>query len=148
MKKVEIFCDGACSGNPGPGGWGAIVRDNETEKELSGGEEKTTNNRMELAACIAALRTLEEKCRVTIHTDSQYLANAFCKGWLENWQKRGWRTSGRTPVKNRDLWETLLELVKFHEIEWNWIPGHSGHPENERCDRMAVAERDKFLRKS
>lgn len=142
-KTVEIFCDGACLGNPGPGGWGAILRYQDKEREISGGEADSTNNRMELTACLEALRCLKEPCRVVIQTDSQYLAKAFNDGWLENWQRNGWRTSGRSPVKNRDLWEELLQLTARHTVTWRWIKGHAGHAENERCDRLAVAARDR-----
>jgi len=145
-KIVKLFCDGACSGNPGPGGWGAILRFDEFEKELSGGETHTTNNRMELQGCISALQSLKEPCRVMITTDSQYLANAFEKGWLAKWQKNGWKTSGKEPVKNRELWELLLELSKRHALSWKWIKGHAGHQENERCDKLAVAAREKVDR--
>jgi ribonuclease HI len=142
-KKVEIFCDGACSGNPGPGGWGAILRYKGVEKEISGGERQTTNNRMELLGCMKALELLKEPCDITIHTDSQYLAKAFNDGWLAKWQKNGWRTSQKEPVKNREFWEPLSELVKKHAVTWVWIKGHAGHPENERCDELAVIERDR-----
>ena len=145
-KMVDLFCDGACSGNPGPGGWGAILRCNGKERELKGAETPTTNNRMELAACIAGLQALKEPCRVKIHTDSQYVANAFQKGWLAKWQTNGWRTSGKQPVKNRDLWEELIRLAAVHELSWNWIRGHSGHPENERCDALAVEERERIAK--
>ncbi|MFZ2961326.1 MAG: ribonuclease HI [Candidatus Ozemobacteraceae bacterium] len=142
-KTVKLFCDGACSGNPGPGGWGAILRFDEFEKELSGWEAHTTNNRMELQGCIAALQSLKEPCRVIITTDSQYLANAFEKGWLAKWQKNGWKTAGKEPVKNKELWELLLEQAKRHVLSWKWIKGHAGHKENERCDKLAVAAREK-----
>ncbi|MBF0543478.1 MAG: ribonuclease HI [Candidatus Riflebacteria bacterium] len=142
LKEVAIFCDGACSGNPGPGGWGTILRFGETEKELSGFQLYTTNNQMELTACINGLQSLKEPCKVIITTDSQYLVNAFNKGWLVQWKKNGWRTSGKTPVKNRDLWETLEKLCGNHQIEWKWIKGHAGHPENERCDKLAVIARE------
>ncbi|GAB4275493.1 MAG: ribonuclease HI [Candidatus Rifleibacteriota bacterium] len=141
-KQVQIFSDGACSGNPGPGGWGAILRYKGHEREISGSEPQTTNNRMELLAVISALETLKEPCCVEIHTDSQYIANAFSKGWLDNWQKNGWKTSAKKPVKNRELWERLLKLAEKHTLTWLWIKGHAGHPENERCDRLAVAARD------
>jgi len=145
MKKaevshaVEIFCDGACSGNPGPGGWGAIIRFTDTEKEISGGSLFTTNNRMELTACTEALSCLEESCSVVIQTDSQYVSKAFTDGWLEKWRKNGWQTSERKPVKNQDLWKKLYSLSQMHSLRWNWIKGHAGHPENERCDALAVA---------
>ena len=145
-KIVELFCDGACSGNPGPGGWGAILRFGGVEKELSGGEPETTNNKMELLACIQGLQALKEPCRVRVTTDSQYLVKAFRDKWLEKWRKNGWKTSGKEPVKNRDLWERLLELAAFHQIDWIWIRGHAGHAENERCDQLAVIERDRFVK--
>lgn len=148
MKKIELFCDGACSGNPGPGGWGAILRFNGSEKELSGSESETTNNRMELLGCISALQSLKEGCHVTVHTDSQYLANAFQKGWLEKWQKNGWKTASKDPVKNRELWEVLIKLSKIHQLDWVWIRGHAGHPENERCDSLAVSAREKIAKSS
>jgi ribonuclease HI len=141
-KEVEIFSDGACSGNPGPGGWGAILRYKGHEKEISGGEPETTNNRMELLAVISALETLKEPCKVVISTDSQYIANAFNKGWLDNWQKNNWKTSAKKPVKNKDLWEKLLVQANKHQLVWEWVKGHSGHPENERCDELAVIARD------
>ncbi len=143
LKAVELFCDGACSGNPGPGGWGAILRFEAAERELSGSEPHTTNNRMELMACIAGLDALKEPCRVRVTTDSQYLAKAFGDGWLEKWQKNGWRTSSKQPVKNRELWERLIELSRKHRLSWHWIRGHAGHAENERCDALAVAAREK-----
>ncbi|HOY67937.1 MAG TPA: ribonuclease HI [Candidatus Ozemobacteraceae bacterium] len=145
-KSVDLFCDGACSGNPGPGGWGALLRFRDAEKELSGGEAHTTNNRMELMACIAGLEALKSPCQVRVTTDSQYLAKAFKDGWLEKWQKNGWRTSSKEPVKNRELWERLIALAKAHEVSWHWIRGHAGHPENERCDRLAVEARERMAR--
>ncbi len=147
-KEVQVFSDGACSGNPGPGGWGAILRYKDAEKELSGGETETTNNRMELMGVIAALESLKEPCRAKVFTDSQYIAKAFTENWLENWQKNGWKTAGKKPVKNRELWERLLVQATKHELEWQWIRGHAGHPENERCDQLAVAARDRFAKKS
>jgi len=148
FKQVELYSDGACSGNPGPGGWGAILRFKGTEKELSGGEKETTNNRMELMGVIAGLESLKEPCQVSIFTDSQYIANAFLKNWLESWQKNGWKTAARKPVKNRELWERLLVQASRHNLAWNWIRGHAGHPENERCDKLAVIERDRFAGKT
>ena len=142
-KTVYIFSDGACSGNPGPGGWGAILRYKGHEKEISGGEKETTNNRMELLAVISALECLKEPCAVEVCTDSQYIANAFEKGWLDNWQKNGWKTASKKPVKNKELWERLLSQAALHKLSWKWVRGHSGHPENERCDQLAVIERDK-----
>jgi ribonuclease HI len=147
-KEIQIFSDGACSGNPGPGGWGAILRYKEIEKELSGGEPETTNNRMELMGVIAALESLKEPCRVKVFTDSQYIAKAFTENWLANWQKNGWKTAGKKAVKNRELWERLLAQSAIHKLEWQWIRGHAGHPENERCDQLAVAARDRFAKKN
>ena len=136
MPDVEIFTDGACSGNPGPGGWGVILRARGIEKELSGGEPLTTNNRMELMAAIAALEALKRPCRVKLYTDSQYLRDGITQ-WLPGWKARGWRTSGKTPVKNVDLWQRLEAAAAPHEIEWHWVRGHAGHPENERADALA-----------
>lgn len=133
---VEIFCDGACSGNPGPGGYGAILRYNGTEKEISGGAADTTNNRMELTAVIEALRQLKRPCRVSITTDSQYVVKGMTE-WIEGWQRKGWKNSKKEPVLNRDLWESLLEVTRQHTIQWIWVRGHAGHPENERCDVLA-----------
>lgn len=147
-KEVQIFSDGACSGNPGPGGWGAILRYKDVEKELSGGETETTNNRMELMGVIAALESLKEPCQVKVFTDSQYIAKAFTENWLANWQKNGWKTAGKKAVKNRELWERLLAQSAIHKLEWQWIRGHAGHPENERCDQLAVAARDRFAKKN
>ena len=140
MKKtVELYTDGACSGNPGPGGWGAILRFGAHEKELSGGEANTTNNRMELTAVIEGLRALKEPCSVRLTTDSRYVADGIGKGWAENWRKNGWRKADKKPALNPDLWEQLLLLCATHELEICWIKGHAGHPENERCDALAVA---------
>lgn len=144
MKEVELFSDGACSGNPGPGGWGAVLRFKGIEKELSGGEANTTNNRMELLAVINGLESLKEPCKVNITTDSKYVCDAFLKNWLESWVKNGWKTAGKKPVKNQELWQRLLDLSKKHELVWNWIKGHAGHPENERCDTLAVEARIKI----
>ncbi len=135
-KNVDIFTDGSCSGNPGPGGWGAILRFNSAERELSGYSPATTNNRMELTAVIEALRTLKEPCRAVIHTDSQYLKNGITT-WIHNWKRNGWKTAGKEPVKNKDLWEALELASQRHLIEWRWVRGHAGHPENERCDQLA-----------
>jgi ribonuclease HI len=140
--RVEIFCDGACSGNPGPGGWGSILRYGDHEKELSGGAADTTNNRMELTAAIAALESLTRPCQVLLTTDSQYLVKGMTE-WLAGWQRRGWVNSKKEPVLNRDLWERLAALAQKHQITWQWVRGHNGHAENERCDelaRQAVAE--------
>ena len=138
-KQVEIFTDGACSGNPGPGGWGAILRFGAREKELSGGEEDTTNNRMELTAVIRALEALKEPCRVLLTTDSRYVADGLEKGWARSWQKNGWKKADKKPAMNPDLWERLLDLTDRHEVTIHWIKGHTGHPENERCDTLATA---------
>lgn len=137
LKAVELFTDGACLGNPGPGGWAALLRHGGREKLLSGGEPCTTNNRMELTAAVEGLRALREPCWVDLYTDSHYLKNAFTEGWLEGWRKRGWRTKEGTPVKNQDLWQALLEAMEGHEVRFHWVEGHSGHPENERVDREA-----------
>ena len=142
-KHVEIFTDGACSGNPGPGGYGAILRYNGMEKELSGGEHETTNNRMELLGAITALRALKEPCRVTLYTDSQYVANGINKGWAEKWKQNGWMRNRKEPALNPDMWDALLGELQRHEVEIVWVRGHAGHPENERCDRLAVAECEK-----
>lgn len=138
MKNVEIFTDGACSGNPGPGGWGAILRYNGHEKELSGGEKNTTNNRMELTAVIKALGSLKEPCKVTLTTDSKYVSDAVNQGWVLSWQKNGWRKADKKPALNTDLWQKLLELLEIHDVKIVWVKGHAGHPENERCDALAV----------
>lgn len=147
MKKIMIYTDGACSGNPGPGGWGAVLRYGDREKELSGGEAQTTNNRMELTACIEALKALKEPCAVTLTTDSQYVANGITKGWAESWRKNGWKKADKKPALNPDLWQQLLDLVSLHKVEIVWIKGHAGHPENERCDKLAVAAAQKFAEK-
>ncbi len=138
MKSVEAFTDGACSGNPGPGGWGAILRFNGVEKELSGGETETTNNRMELTAVIEALSALKEPCKVKLTTDSKYVVDAVVKGWAKSWQNNGWRKADKKPALNVDLWEKLLKLLEKHDVTFCWVKGHAGHPENERCDRLAV----------
>lgn len=139
MKNVEIFTDGACSGNPGPGGWGAVLRYNGHEKELSGGEKSTTNNRMELTAVIKALEQLKEPCKVLLTTDSKYVSNGINQGWASSWQQNGWRKADKKPALNPDLWEKLLNLLKIHDVTIIWVKGHAGHPENERCDELAVA---------
>lgn len=136
MKHVEAFTDGACRGNPGPGGWGAILRFNGHEKELCGGEPETTNNRMEMLAAIRALEALREPCSVAVYTDSVYLKNGITQ-WLPRWKSRGWRTANRKPVKNQDLWERLDALVGQHDVAWHWVKGHAGHDENERADALA-----------
>ncbi|WP_309083658.1 ribonuclease HI [Chelativorans sp.] len=138
MKQVEIFTDGACSGNPGPGGWGAVLRFNGKEKELSGGEALTTNNRMELMAAIEALNTLKEPCEVDLHTDSNYVRDGI-SGWIEGWKRNGWRTADKKPVKNAELWQALDEARRRHKVRWHWVRGHAGHPENERADALARA---------
>lgn len=138
LKKINIYTDGACSGNPGPGGWGAILRYGTQEKELSGGEADTTNNRMELTAVIEALAALKEPCEVTLTSDSRYVVDAIEKGWLYGWQKKNWRKAGGDPVLNVDLWQRLLPLLAKHKVKFVWIRGHAGHEENERCDRLAV----------
>ncbi|MCI5634542.1 MAG: ribonuclease HI [Alphaproteobacteria bacterium] len=138
--RVEIFTDGACSGNPGVGGWGAILRYKDIEKELSGGEENTTNNRMELMAVIMALSVLKTKCNISLYTDSKYVMNGITE-WLANWKRNNWQTSNKKQaVKNIDLWQRLDELTQQHEIRWLWVKGHNGHPENERCDALARSE--------
>lgn len=134
--RVEIFSDGACSGNPGPGGWGTIIRYGAHEKELSGYAAETTNNRMELTGAIAGLEALNRPCRVHLTTDSEYLKKGMTE-WVDSWVRRGWKNSQKKPVANRDLWERLLELAAQHEVEWHWVRGHAGHPENERCDALA-----------
>lgn len=139
MKKVELYTDGACKGNPGPGGYGAILVYNGKEKEISGGSAQTTNNRMELMAAIVGLEALKEPCSVVLTTDSKYLSDAVSKGWAEGWRKNGWRKADKKPALNPDLWERLLDLLKVHEVEIRWIKGHAGHPYNERCDALAVA---------
>lgn len=146
LTKVEMFTDGACSGNPGPGGWGTILRCGKTERELSGGERNTTNNRMELLAVINGLSALNRKCAVTIYTDSQYVVNGITKGWAESWKKNGWRKKDKKPALNADLWDMLLNLLSEHQYSFIWLKGHDGHPENERCDALAVSESQKFLK--
>lgn len=138
-KFVEIFTDGACSGNPGPGGWGAVLRFMGREKELSGGEKDTTNNRMELTAVIKALSALKEPCDVRLTTDSKYVCEAVNQKWVYSWQKNGWRKADKKPALNVDLWEELLPLLEMHNVEFVWVKGHAGHPENERCDELAVS---------
>lgn len=142
MRFVEIFTDGACSGNPGPGGWGAILRCDGKEKELSGGEAHTTNNRMELTGVIMALSALKYPCKVRLTTDSKYVVDGVTKGWAKSWRKKGWKKSDGKPALNPDLWGQLLDLLDVHDVEFSWIKGHAGHEENERCDRLAVSQRD------
>ena len=143
MDKVYVFTDGSCSGNPGPGGWGAILRYGRYEKEMSGGERSTTNNRMELSAVIFALEALTRPCEVILTTDSRYVCDSVTKKWVYSWQKKNWIRSGK-PVPNADLWERLLPLLQQHRVTFNWVRGHNGHPENERCDKLAVAQTEKF----
>ena len=140
MKKVYIYTDGACSGNPGAGGWGAILRYGSAEKELSGAEPDTTNNRMELTAVISALEALKEPCEVILTTDSKYVCDGINLGWARSWRSKGWVKSDRKPALNPDLWERLLQLSEKHKITFVWVKGHAGHPENERCDRLAVEQ--------
>jgi ribonuclease HI len=142
LPQVEIFTDGACKGNPGPGGWGAILRSNGKERELSGGESPTTNNRMELMAAIEALNALTKPCRVQLWTDSNYVRDGITK-WIHGWRRNGWKTADKKPVKNTELWQALLEAAAPHRIEWHWVKGHAGHPENERADALACAEAEK-----
>ena len=144
QKKVTIYTDGACSGNPGPGGWAAILRYGTTERELSGGAPETTNNRMELTAVINALSALKEPCDVTVYSDSKYVIDAIEKGWAKSWRARGWIKSDKKPALNSDLWQQLLTLTAQHKVQFIWVKGHNEHPENERCDKLAVAESKKF----
>lgn len=136
MKQVEIFTDGACKGNPGPGGWGAVIRYGKHEKEISGGDPATTNNRMELWAAIQALNLLIEPCEVKLHSDSKYVLDGITR-WVAGWQRNGWKNASKQPVRNADLWHGLIEAAAKHQIEWIWVKGHSGHPENDRADRLA-----------
>ena len=144
MRTVTIYTDGACSGNPGPGGWGAILSYKGTEKELSGGAAQTTNNRMELTAVITGLSALKEPCAVTLYSDSKYIIDAIQKGWAKKWRANGWMRNAKDPALNPDLWEKLLDLLEKHEVTFVWVKGHAGHPENERCDQLAVQESQKF----
>lgn len=144
MKIVEIFTDGACSGNPGRGGWGAILRYNQYEKEISGGEPLTTNNRMELSAVIEALSLLKEPCYVTLYSDSRYVCDALKLGWAKKWKANGWMRNKKEKALNSELWEKLLNLCEIHTVDVVWVKGHVGHPENERCDRLAVNAASKF----
>jgi ribonuclease HI len=143
LTEVELWTDGACSGNPGPGGWAALLVMGEHERVLSGGEPVTTNNRMELKSVVEGLRALKRPCRVRVHIDSSYVKNAFTNGWLDRWQRNGWKTSGKQPVKNRELWQELLAEASRHAIEWVKVTGHAGVELNERVDRLACAERDR-----
>ena len=144
MKKVNIYTDGACSGNPGPGGWCAVLVYREIEKEMSGGEPSTTNNRMELTAVIRALSALKEPCEVELCSDSKYVLDALTKGWAVGWRRNGWKKADKKPALNADLWEELLCLVEKHEMTYVWVKGHEGHPYNERCDAMAVAAYERY----
>ncbi len=146
MNKVELFTDGACSGNPGPGGWGAILRSKGVEKELSDGEKDTTNNRMEMMAVIAGLEALTQPCQVKVVTDSQYVMKGMLE-WLPGWKKRGWKTASKQPVKNVDLWQRMEKAAQAHQLEWEWVRGHQGHAENERADDLAVAARELIAKK-
>ena len=144
MKTVTIYTDGACSGNPGPGGWGAILQYGEHRREMSGGEAETTNNRMELTAVIEALSALKEPCVVELYSDSKYVIDALEKGWVYNWQKNGWRKKDKKPALNVDLWQKLLEQFHRHDVHLHWVKGHAENPNNNRCDELAVAESRKF----
>lgn len=143
--QVELFTDGACSGNPGPGGWGVLLRCKGKEKQLSGGEKETTNNRMELTAIIEGLKALKMPCDVTLTTDSKYVADALLKGWAKSWKANGWKKKDKKPALNPDLWEELLKLYETHNVTIVWVKGHAGHPENEICDSLAVAQSKKIL---
>ena len=142
MKRVQIYTDGACRGNPGVGGWGASVVYAGVEKELSGGEKETTNNRMELMAAIAAMEALKEPCEIVLTSDSKYLTDAINKGWLKSWKAKGWKKADRSPVLNVELWERIYSLLKIHSVRFVWVHGHAGHPYNERCDALATAFAD------
>ena len=139
MKQVTIYTDGACIGNPGPGGYGTVLLHEGNRQELSGGYRRTTNNRMEIMAVLAGLRSLKEPCRVTVFSDSRYVVDAMSKGWAESWRDKGWRKRDKTPALNPDLWEEMLDLSERHQVEFRWVKGHAGDPENERCDELAVA---------
>ena len=145
LTEVDIFTDGACKGNPGPGGWGVIIRAGAREKELAGGEKLTTNNRMELMAAIEGLNALKRPCHVQLYTDSVYVRDGITK-WVHGWRRNGWKTADRKPVKNAELWQALVEATAPHRIEWHWVKGHSGHPENDRADALASAEALRFQR--
>lgn len=144
MKEVEIYTDGSCKKNPGPGGWAAILVYGGAEKELCGGDADTTNNRMELTAVISALEALKEPCRVTLTTDSKYVSDGITKGWAASWKARGWKKADKSPALNPDLWDRLLALCGEHEVKFVWVKGHAGHPYNERCDALAQSEADKY----
>ncbi|NLH02021.1 MAG: ribonuclease HI [Clostridiales bacterium] len=143
MKEVTIYTDGACSGNPGPGGWGAILKYKDTIREMSGGEKQTTNNRMELIAVISALSVLKESCEVSLYTDSQYISKAINEGWLKSWREKGWKRK-EGELKNADLWKELDRLLSIHNVTFHWVKGHADNEFNNRCDKLAVAERDKY----
>jgi ribonuclease HI len=143
LTTVEIFTDGACKGNPGPGGWGAVIRSGANEKEISGGEAQTTNNRMEMMAAVEALNALKRPCRVILSTDSKYVMDGITK-WVFGWQKNGWKTADRKPVKNAEIWQALVAATARHKVEWKWVKGHAGHPENERADQLASAAAEQF----
>ena len=144
MKHVDIYTDGACRGNPGKGGWGAILVYGKHEKEMSGGERETTNNRMELTAAIKALEALKEPCEITLYSDSKYMIDSIVKGWAESWRQKGWKKADKSPALNPDLWETLLDLLKIHTVEFVWVRGHNGHEYNERCDTLATTFADRL----
>ena len=144
MKKINIYTDGACKNNPGPGGYGIILEYNDIKKEISGGSRDTTNNIMELTAVIEALKALNQPCEVNLYSDSQYVCNAINKNWLNNWEKSNWKKADKKPVANRELWQQLSALLEMHKVNFIWIKGHAGHPENERCDKLATAEAAKF----
>lgn len=146
MKEVQIYSDGACKGNPGPGGWGTIVVYKGIEKELSGGDAHTTNNRMELSGAIAGLSVLKEPCKVVLTSDSKYLVDAVNKGWALSWRAKNWIKSDKKPALNPELWAKLLELIEIHDVTFVWVKGHAGHPYNERCDRLAVAESERYAK--
>ena len=145
VTEVIIYTDGACSGNPGPGGWGALLRHNGKEKELSGGEAHTTNNRMEMMAVIEAIRAIKKPCLLKIHSDSALIINAMTKGWIESWQSKGWKKADKKPVENQDLWMELLNVIGAHQVEWIKVKGHSGIPDNERVDQLAVQAAKQFM---
>ena len=147
MKEVEVFTDGACKGNPGPGGWGFLLRMGQHEKEMSGGEPHTTNNRMEMTAVIRALSALTEPCRISLYSDSKYVIDGITK-WLPGWEKRGWKTAAKKPVLNEDLWRKLSEVVRRHEVTWNWVRGHDGHEKKERVDQLASSAAEKIAHES
>ena len=144
MKHIDIYTDGACKGNPGPGGWGAVLRYNGHEKELSGGEADTTNNRMEMLAVIKALEALKEPCEVTLMTDSRYVCDSINKGWAKKWKANNWIKSDKSKAKNPELWDKILNLLAVHKVSFVWVKGHNGHPENERCDALASAQAQKY----